>query len=208
MFFDLARYFDQGGLVMWFLLFFTIFGIAITIERFFTLQKARINTGKFIAEISELLKKGGVDAAKEKCQSTAGPVASLFQAGLDKAGRGLQGVQKAIEESASVEMSLLEKRLIWLATVSNLAPMFGFVGTVIGMIGAFDAIAAAGEVEPTIVASGISEALITTAGGLLVAIPFQFFYNFFLAKVNKLVVEMEDSSTELVDMMEELKIAG
>lgn len=206
MFFDLARYFHQGGLVMWFLLFFTIFGFAITVERLFTLQRARVNTGKFIGEIAELLKGGSIDAAKEKCQATPGPVASIFQAGLDKVGRGIPGVQKAIEDAGVVEMSLLEKRLIWLATVSNLAPMFGFVGTVLGMIGAFDAIAAAGEVEPTIVASGISEALITTAGGLLVAIPFQFFYNFFLAKVSKLVTEMEDSSTTLVDMMEDLNL--
>ena len=130
---------------------------------------------------------------------TRGPVATVLHAGLLRLDRGIEHVEKSIEESGAIEMAFLERGLVWLSTVANLAPLVGFLGTVSGMIRAFNDIAAAGDVDPSVVAGGISEALITTASGLVVAIPVQAAYNFFLSKIDKIIIDLQESSNQFVD---------
>jgi biopolymer transport protein ExbB len=203
----MREFFLKGGVFMWPLLIVAVIGVAIAIERLIWLTIAKRRTRKFVANVVQTLKTSGVDAAIERCQKTRGPVAAIFAAGLMRYERGIESVQKAIEDAGSIEMSLLEKRLVWLATVANIAPMLGFLGTVSGMINAFDTIAKMGEIEPSAVASGISEALITTASGLSIAIPIQFFYNLFITMVNRIVLDMEESSSELVDLLSAMEHA-
>ncbi|SVC18539.1 uncharacterized protein METZ01_LOCUS271393, partial [marine metagenome] len=173
----MVKLFNDGGTFMYPLLFMLFFGLVVAFERFYTLSKAHIDSKDFFTQIQEALKQGGPDAAAEVCSNTQGPVASVLHAGLLRLERGLDHVEKAISESGAVEMAFLEKGMVWLSTVANIAPLLGFLGTVSGMINSFDSIAAAGDVEPSIVACGISEALITTAGGLCIAIPIQAFHN-------------------------------
>ena len=184
---------------MWPLLFMFFFGIAVALERFWTLSKAHINSKEFIAELQEALKQRGPEGAAEVCSNTPGPVASVLHAGLLRLDRGIEHVEKAIEESGAVEMAFLEKGLVWLSTVANVSPLVGFLGTVAGMIQAFEDIAKAGDVDPSIVAGGISVALITTASGLVVAIPIQTAYNYFLSKIDKIIIDLQESSNQFVD---------
>ncbi len=193
--------FVQGGAFMWPILFLLVFGFAISLERLWTLTRASVNTRKFLAKVKEALTNGGVTEALEVCQNTRGPVASIFHAGLMRADRGIEHVEKSITSAGSIEMAFLERGLIWLATVISVAPMLGFIGTVQGMIGAFDAIAAANDISPTIVASGISVALLTTMFGLIVAAIIQILHNFFVSRIDKLIIDMEESSNELVDAL-------
>jgi biopolymer transport protein ExbB len=201
----MVELFIKGGPFMWPLLFSLIVGIAVAFVKFWTLTRASINTRKFLAKIKGALSTGGVDAATEICVNTRGPVASIFHAGLLRAGRGVEHVEKAIEGAATIEMAFLERGMVWLATVANIAPLLGFLGTVSGMIKAFEAIALAGDIEPSLVASGISEALITTASGLAIAIPIQALHNFFVSRIDKLIIEMEESSSDLVDTLTEIE---
>ena len=196
--------FVKGGTFMWPLLLMLFFGLVVAFERFYTLSKAHINSKDFFARIQEALKSGGPEAAAEVCSNTQGPVSSVLHAGLLRIDRGLDHVEKAITESGAVEMAFLEKGMVWLSTVANIAPLLGFLGTVSGMIGAFESIAAAGDVEPSIVASGISEALITTAAGLVIAIPIQAFHNFFVSKIDKIIIDMQESSTQFVEELVQL----
>ena len=196
--------FTKGGPFMWPLLLMLFFGLVVAFERFYTLSKAHINSKDFFALIQEALKSGGPEAAAEVCSNTQGPVASVLHSGLLRIDRGLDHVEKAITESGAVEMAFLEKGMVWLSTVANIAPLLGFLGTVSGMIGAFESIAAAGDVEPSIVASGISEALITTAAGLCIAIPIQAFHNFFVSKIDKIIIDMQESSTQFVEELVQL----
>ncbi len=196
--------FDKGGPFMWPLLLMLFFGLVVAFERFYTLSKAQINTKDFFTQVQEALKQGGPEAAAEVCSNTQGPVASVLHAGLLRLDRGLDHVEKAIGESGAVEMAFLEKGMVWLSTVANIAPLLGFLGTVSGMIGAFESIAAAGDVEPSIVASGISEALITTAAGLVIAIPIQAFHNYFVSKIDKIIIDMQESSTQFVEELVQL----
>jgi biopolymer transport protein ExbB len=191
--------FEKGGLFMWPLLALTFFGVVVILERFYTLSKAHINAKEFMVNIQEALKQGGPENAAELCSNTRGPVATVLHAGLLRLDRGIGHVEKAIEESGAVEMAFLERGLVWLSTVANLAPLIGFLGTVSGMIRAFADIAAAGDVDPSVVAGGISEALITTAAGLVVAIPAQTAYNFFLSKIDKIIIDLQESSNQFVD---------
>jgi len=196
--------FIKGGTMMWPILFFFVLGLAITLERVWSLSRASVNTRKFLARIQTALKEGGIEAAKEVCENTRGPVASIFHAGLSRAGHGIEQVEKAIMNAGSIEMAFLERGLIWLATVVSVAPMLGFTGTVWGMIIAFDDIAKANDISPSIVANGISVALLTTLFGLIVAIIIQFFHNLFVSRIDKLIIDMEESSVELVDSLIEL----
>ena len=189
---------------MWPLLLMLFFGLVVAFERLYTLSKAQINAKDFFAQIQEALKQGGPEAAAEVCSNTRGPVASVMHAGLLRIDRGLDHVEKAMTESGAVEMAFLEKGMVWLSTVANIAPLLGFLGTVSGMIGAFESIAAAGDVEPSIVASGISEALITTAAGLVIAIPIQAFHNFFVSKIDKIIIDMQESSTLFMEELIQL----
>ena len=197
----LVNYFNQGGEFMWPVLIILIIGLAIAFERVIQLILADVNTRKFIVRVKEALQEGGVSAAEEVCAATRGPVASVFQAGLMRSGEGIEAVEKAVVAYGSIEMSFLERGLVWLSLFIALAPMFGFLGTVIGMVAAFDAIEAAGDISPSLVARGIKIALLTTVFGLIVAIILQFFYNYAVSKIDRIVVEMEEASIELIDSL-------
>ena len=188
---------------MWPILFCLVFGIAISIERFISLTRAGVNTRNFLSDIMASLSKGDTNKALETCQNTQGPVASIFHAGLSRVGRGLSHVEKAIANAGTIEMAFLEKGMIWLSTFITVAPMLGFTGTVAGMIGAFDDIKNANDISPSIVADGISVALLTTLFGLVTAIILQVFYNYFISRIDALVIDMEESSIELVDHLSE-----
>ena len=158
-----------------------------------------------MSTIKKALKEGGVQAALEVCANTRGPVASIFHAGLMRADQGVEAVEKAIMNAGTVEMAFLERGLIWLSTIISLAPMLGFTGTVWGMIMAFQAIEEANDISPSIVAHGIAVALLTTLFGLIVAITIQVAHNFFVSRIDRLVVDMEEGSFELVDSLVELQ---
>jgi len=178
-----------------------ILGLAIAVERIITLNLSTTNTKKLLAGVEDALSSGGVEAAKDLCKSTKGPVASIFTQGMMRMSEGIEMVEKSIISYGSVEMGRLEKGLVWISLFISLAPMLGFMGTVIGMIGAFDAIEAAGDISPSLVAGGIKVALLTTVGGLIVAIILQLFYNYLISKIDTLVNQMEDASISLVDIL-------
>jgi len=182
-----------------------IFGLAICIERIIYLNMASTNTEKLLQKVEEALKKGGVEAAKDVCRNTRGPVASIFYQGLLRMDQGVDQVEKAVVSYGSVQMGQMESGLSWITLFIGIAPMLGFMGTVIGMILAFDNIQAAGDISPTLVAGGMKVALITTVGGLIVAIILQLFYNYLVAKVDSIVNSMEDASITLVDMLVKFK---
>jgi len=163
-----------------------------------------INSKKFFADIQQSLGENGVEAAVELCETTRGPIAEIFHAGLTRMNRGLDEVEKAIQNAGAVEMAFLERNMIWLNAVVTIAPMLGFTGTVVGMISAFDAIKAANDISPAVVAGGISQALLTTAFGLIVAMIIQIVFKTFLfSRIDKLVLEMEEQSVKLVDHLYE-----
>ena len=178
-----------------------IFGLALSIERIIYLNLATTNTNKLLASVEEALKNGGVEAAIEVCRTTKGPVASIFYQGLDRMDQGVEMVEKSVVSYGGVQMGLLESGLSWITLFISIAPSLGFLGTVIGMIGAFDAIEAAGDISPNVVAGGMKVALITTVAGLIVAIILQLFYNYIVSKIDSIVVAMEDASISLVDML-------
>lgn len=198
---------NEGGF-MWPVLVALILGLAIFLERIITLNLADIDTRKFIVDVQEALQEGGVPAAKELCAETRGPVASVFQAGLMRVDEGIEAAEKAISAYGSIEMSFLERGLVWLSLFIAIAPMLGFLGTVVGMIQAFDAIEQAGDISPTLVAGGIKVALLTTAGGLLAGIILQVGYNYCVSKIDRLISEMEESSITLIDSIVMLKEGG
>ena len=181
-----------------------VFGLAISIERILYLAMSTTNTKKLLSDVENALESGGVESAKEVCRNTSGPVASIFYQGLDRYTgdeKSLDMVEKSIISYGGVQLGQLEKGVSWISLFIALAPMLGFFGTVIGMIGAFDAIAAANNISPGIVAGGIGVALITTVSGLLVAMVLQVFYNYIVAKIDSLTNDMEDASITLVDML-------
>lgn len=178
-----------------------IIGLAIVVERTIFLNLASTNTTKLLAKIEDAMQSGGVEAAKEVCRNTRGPVASIFYQGLDRSSEGIDNVEKSIVSYGSVQMAQMERGLIWINLFIALAPMLGFMGTVVGMIAAFDAIEAAGDISPSLVAGGIKVALLTTVAGLIVAMILQIFYNYLVSKVDSLVNAMEDSSISLIDIL-------
>lgn len=194
--------FIEGG-VAWMspVLICLILGLAIAIERIITLNMATTNTKKLLANVEDALASGGVEAAKEITRNTRGPVASIFTQGMMRMSEGVEMVEKSIISYGSVEMGRLERGLVWISLFIALAPMLGFTGTVIGMIGAFDDIQKAGDISPQIVARGIKTALLTTVAGLFVGIILQVFYNYLVSKIDSLVNQMEDASITLVDML-------
>lgn len=184
-----------------------IIGLALCIERIVYLNLSSINTKRFIKEVEDTLASGGVDAAKDLCRNTRGPIASIYYQGLDRADEGIEAVEKSVVAYGGVQMGLLEKGISWISLFIALAPMLGFMGTVIGMIQAFEKIVEDGQVSPITVAGGIQVALLTTVFGLISAIILQIFYNYIVSKVDGLVNEMENSSITLVDMMLEHNVA-
>ena len=203
----MLSYFEQGGGFMWPILVVFILGIMIIVVKSITLMMQSLNAKAFVMKIRNAIKEGGVDKASELCASTRGLVASIIHAGLLRYDRGLDHVEKAIQSSASIEMAFLERGLIWLSTCTALAPMLGFLGTVWGMVVAFDEIEKANDISPTIVAGGMKVALLTTVFGLISALVTQFFFNAFNARINKLVLDMEESSVELIETLMELNPA-
>lgn len=195
------KFIEGGPAFMGIVLISLILGLAICIERIIYLGMATTNTSKLLKSIEDALNSGGVDAAKEVCRNTSGPVASIFYQGLDRSHEGLDIVEKSIVSYGSVQMGQLEKGISWISLFIALAPMLGFMGTVIGMIDAFDAIEAAGDISPSLVAGGIKVALLTTVFGLIVAMILQIFYNYIVAKVDSLVNDMEDASISFVDIL-------
>ncbi len=201
----LTSKYEAGGIFMHPILACLVLGLAFTFERMWTLSRARVNTKDFILKVKGALDSGGIEAAREVCANTRGPVASVFHAGLLRADEGLDAAEKAIMTYGGIEMGFLEKGLIWISTFITIAPMLGFTGTVQGMIEAFDAIKEAAQISPAIVASGISVALLTTLFGLVVAMILQVFYNYFVSRIDRLIGDMEESSVELIDALYDLK---
>jgi biopolymer transport protein ExbB len=199
------RFIEGGPGFMGIVLVALILGLAIAIERIIYLNMATTNTKKLVASVDDALSAGGVEAAKEVCRNSKGPVASIFYQGLDRYDDGIDSAEKAIVSYGGVQMGLLEKNISWLSLFIALAPMLGFMGTVIGMIGAFDAIAVANDISPAVVAGGIKVALLTTVFGLVVAIILQIFYNYIISKVDSIVNNMEDASISLVDLLVKYK---
>ncbi len=178
-----------------------IFGLAVAIERVIYLNLADTNTKKFLTSFEDALNNSGIEAAKEYCRNTRGPIASIFYQGLLRYDQGIDMVEKSVVSYGSVQMGLLEKGLSWIGLFIALAPMLGFLGTVIGMIQAFDQIQAAGDMSPALVAGGIKVALITTVGGLIVAMILQVFYNYCVSKIEGIVNTMEDASVSMLDIL-------
>ena len=178
-----------------------LFGLALVIERVLYLNLATTNVEKLLASIEENVKKGDYNAAKEVCRNTPGPVASIFYQGLDRIDEGLENVEKAITSYGGVQMGRLESNLSWIALFIAIAPMFGFLGTVIGMVQAFDDIERAGDISPTVVAGGMKVALITTVFGLICGLILQICYNYLISKIEGLVNTMEDSSITFMDIL-------
>ena len=199
---ELKKRFIEGGPgFMGIVLICLILGLAISIERIIYLNLATTNSQKLTIGVEEALSSGGVEAAKELCRNTKGPVASIFYQGLDRVNEGVESAEKAVIAYGGVQMGQLEKNVSWISLFIALAPMLGFMGTVIGMIQAFDKIEAAGDMQPSLVAGGIKVALLTTVFGLIVAIILQVFYNYIVAKIDSIVNDMEDASINLIDLL-------
>jgi len=197
------KFIEGGAGFMGIVLLALILGLAIAIERIIYLNMASTNTNKLVGSIESALEDGGIEAAKEVARNTKGPVASIFYQGLKRVGDGedISEVEKAVVGYGGVQMGLLEKNVSWLSLFIALAPMLGFMGTVIGMIGAFDAIQNAGTISAEVVAGGIKVALLTTVFGLIVAIILQILYNYIISKIDSIVNGMEDASISLVDLL-------
>ena len=204
----MVEQFVNGGPFMWPILLTLLAGLAISAERMYSLLMSSIDAQKFFDEISEKIKGENIEEAVQLCDSTQGPVAEVFHAGLTKRHRGISEVEKAMQSAGPMEMAFLEKNMIWLNAVVTIAPMIGFTGTVVGMVSAFDAIKAANDISPAVVAGGISQALLTTAFGLIVAMIIQVLQNYFVSRIDKLVLDMEEQSILLVDQLYDMESAG
>ena len=199
---ELKKRFIEGGPgFMGIVLLCLILGLAIAIERIIYLNLASTNTKKLTTKVEDALNSGGVEAAKEVCRNTSGPVASIYYQGLDRMDEGVDAAEKAVVAYGGVQMGQMEKNVSWVSLFIALAPMLGFMGTVIGMIKAFDKIEAAGDMQPSLVAGGIKVALLTTVFGLIVAIILQIFYNYIVAKIDNIVNAMEVASITLIDLL-------
>ncbi len=205
MFGDLVTYYRQGGVCMHPLLFFSVLALTFIIERFIVYQKAKVNVNEFLTRIRKaLLVNRNVKEAVKVCEETRGPVASVMKAGLLRYGHTRDDIEKTVENASLYELDRLEKHLAVLATTSNVAPMLGFLGTVTGMIKSFAALASEGLTNPGAVAAGISEALITTAAGLFIAIPAQLAYNWYITKINRFVRDIETATNMLMETFSEM----
>ena len=195
------KFIEGGPAFMSLIIICLIIGLALAIERILYLSFSKTNTKKLVEKVEAALQEGGIEKAKDVCRETRGPVASIFYDGLLHYDEGIDVVEKYIVSSGSVQQSQLESGLSWISLFIAIAPSLGFLGTVIGMINAFDAIQAAGDISPNVVAGGMKVALITTVGGLIVAMILQVFYNYILAKIESITIDMEDSSISLIDVL-------
>ena len=196
-----TKFIEGGAGFMSLVIICLILGMALSIERILYLSFSRTNAKALVEKVEEALKAGGIEAAKDVCRNTRGPVAKIFYDGLDRYDQGLDVVEKNVVSSGSIQMSMLENGLSWISLFIAIAPSLGFLGTVIGMIQAFDAIQAAGDISPNVVAGGMKVALITTVAGLIVAMILQVFYNYILAKIDSITIDMEEASIDLVDVL-------
>ena len=196
-----TKFIEGGAGFMSLIIICLIIGLALSVERILYLTCSKVNAKKLVAKIEEALAKGGIEEAKNVCRETRGPVASIFYQGLLRYDQGIDVVEKTVVSYGSVQMSEMENGLSWISLFIALAPSLGFLGTVIGMVNAFDAIQAAGDISPNVVAGGMKVALITTIGGLIVAMILQVFYNYILAKIDSITIDMEDSSICLIDVL-------
>ncbi len=196
-----TKFIEGGAGYMSLIALCLIFGLALSIERILYLGLSKTNTKKLLDSIEKALEDGGVEAAMDVCRNTRGPVASIFYQGLSRYDQGIEVVEKNVVSYGSVQMSQMESGLSWISLFIAIAPSLGFLGTVIGMINAFDAIQAAGDISPNVVAGGMKIALITTVGGLIVAVILQIFYNYILSQIDALTISMEDASISLVDVL-------
>src|SRR5690606_25337491 len=195
------RFIEGGPGFMGVILLTLILGLAIAIERIIYLNMSTTNTQKLAEDVESALNSGGIEAAKDVARNTRGPVASIYYQGLDRANEGTDVAEKAVVAYGGVQMGQLEKNISWISLCIALAPMLGFLGTVIGMIVAFDRIQAAGDMNPSLVAGGIKVALLTTVFSLVVAMILQIFYNYIIAKIDSIVNSMEDASITLIDIL-------
>ena len=203
------KFMYQGGAVMWILLVFSIISVAVIIERALVLRAAKIKVNEFLAKLRKaLIVNRSIRDAIKICEQYRGPLASIMKAGLLKYGEPKEDIEKTIETASLHEIGRLEKRLVFLSSTANVAPLLGFYGTVSGMIRSFEALAEQGLSNPAAVASGISEALVTTAAGLLVAIPVQLAYNYFMNSINKSVRDIETSTNMLLETFGEMERKG
>ena len=196
-----TKFIEGGAGFMALVIICLILGLALSIERILYLSLSKTNTKKLLAKVEKALNEGGVEAAKDVCRNTRGPVASIFYQGLLRMDQGIETVEKTVVSYGSVQMSQMENGLSWIYLFMAIAPSLGFLGTVIGMIQAFDAIQVAGDMSPNVVAGGMKVALITTVGGLIVAVILQLFYNYILSQIDSLTIEMEDASISLIDVL-------
>jgi biopolymer transport protein ExbB len=199
----IARFWRDGGFMMWPLGLVALVGLIIIVWKLFDLSTTSLKTRKFLRDVDELIAQRKIDEALALSRDSNTPAGRILAAGLERHNEGSERVMKSIENVGLVEMAGLESGLVWLATVSNVAPLMGFLGTVLGMIAAFQAIEAAGEVEATIVAGGIKVALTTTAAGLAIAIPINIAHNYFVTRIDRLVIDMEESAQKMVDAIHE-----
>ncbi len=196
-----TKFIEGGPGFMSLIIICLILGLALCIERILYLTFSKTNTKKLLAEVEKALAKGGIEAAKDVCRNTSGPVASIFYQGLLRYDQGIDVVEKSVVSYGSVQASEMETNLSWISLFIAVAPSLGFLGTVVGMVQAFDAIQRAGDISPNVVAGGMKVALITTIGGLIVAMILQVFYNYILSKIESLTIDMEDSSISLIDIL-------
>ena len=202
-----TKFIEGGAGFMAATLICLVFGLALCIERIIYLSLSKTNTKALLANVEAALKNGGVEAALEVCRNTRGPVASIFYQGLSRYDEGIDVVEKTVSSYGGVQLGLLEKNLSWISLFISIAPSLGFLGTIIGMIQAFDKIQQVGDISATVVAGGIKVALLTTLLGLIIAIILQVFYNYILSLIEGLVNEMEDSSISLLDLVVEYDAA-
>ena len=201
----MVDFFVQGGGFMWPILMALLFGLAVVGERAYSLVNSSSDTNKFFDDVKTIYDDSGKDSAIEFCESTPGPVASIFLAGLSKIGKQKEEIEKAVQNAGGLEMAFLEKNMIWINSVITIAPMLGFTGTVVGMIKAFEDIKMANDISPAVVAGGISQALLTTAFGLIVAMIMQVSQNFFVSMIDKLILDMEEQSIKIVEYLQDSK---
>ncbi len=197
----LIELFNRGGFTMWVLLVLSIIAVTVMIERVVTMARARLNPKKFVGRIKEEINQNGVNAGVELCERTASPIAKVFAPAIQKYKLGKDAIEEAIARAGTTELAFLDRGMLILAAVATVAPLVGFLGTVIGMIAAFGTIEAAGEVDPASVAGGISQALITTATGLIIAAPVAIVHAFLTARINGYTRDMEDGANELVEYL-------
>jgi len=193
--------FDKGGFLMYPIFICSLFAVTIFFERMFYLKSVKAKSKRFVERVKNLVKKGSIELAISACRKSPTPISQIMLAGLIKYGRGREQIKEAIEDSANQEIPLLERNLSFLSTIGNITPLLGLLGTVFGMIKAFNVIAIMGVGQPEALAGGISEALLTTAFGLSVAIPTVVIYNYLTHRVDKLVREMEISCVDLIELL-------